>query len=133
MKKLGPAKFLPDILKRLSDGEPLAQICREEGMPSQDTVREWARADDAIAKQYELARLDGAEAIAQRARMTLRGKGPDAGGESTGDTFRDKAIAEFDLKLLAKWHPKDWGDRLQQEHSGTVAVNWPLPKPPLES
>jgi hypothetical protein len=45
--------------------------------------------------------------IAARTRETARGF-----GDSSGDVQRDKLIIETDLKLLAKWDPKRYGDRL---------------------
>jgi hypothetical protein len=43
------------------------------------------------------------------------------GGESTGDVARDKAITDFDLKLLAKWSPALYGDKVAlTNHDGTA-------------
>jgi hypothetical protein len=115
-KKIGrPSKRTPEvdaeIVKRLSNGEPLAIICRDDHLPHDNRVRDWAKDDTALSVAIAHARETGENVIAWRARQTLRGKGPEEGGESTGDTQRDKAIAEFDLKLLAKWNPKAWGDK----------------------
>lgn len=115
-KKLGrPTIRTPEmdaeVIERLSNGEPLAVMCRDAHMPSDDSVREWAKTDDALSRAIACAREVGEQVIAWRARQTLRGKGPEDGGESTGDVQRDKAIADFDLKLLAKWNPKAWGDK----------------------
>jgi hypothetical protein len=107
-----------EIIARLSNGEPLAVICRDEHMPCDDTVRNWAAKDGAFARGIARARETGFDVIAQRARLTLRGKVEEDGGESTGDVQRDKAIADFDLKLLAKWDPKRYGDRQQHEVTG---------------
>lgn len=111
-----PSLYTPElaeeIVERLSNGEPLAVICRDAHMPSDDTVRNWAASNEELSRAIAHAREVGGDVIAWRARQTLRGKGPDEGGESTGDVQRDKAIAEFDLKLLAKWNPKRYGDKL---------------------
>lgn len=106
-----------EIVERLSKGEPLAVICRDDHMPCDDTVREWAKGDDAFSRGIARARESGFDAIAWRARQTLRGKTEDDGGESTGDVQRDKAIADFDLKLLSKWDPKRYGERLDHTSS----------------
>jgi hypothetical protein len=110
-------ELLETICEKLSDGTPLAEMCREEGMPSPGTVRNWMndevegvdgkRVSDAIAR----ARIEGHDAIAARARLTARGKTIDEGGDSSGDVQRDKLIIETDLKLLAKWDPKRYGDK----------------------
>lgn len=100
-----------EIIARLSNGEPLAVICRDEDKPCDDTVRNWASRDEVFSRAIAHARKVGFDVIAHRARLTLRGKTEDEGGESTGDVQRDKAIADFDLKLLAKWDPRRFADR----------------------
>lgn len=101
-----------EICERLSRGEPLQHICRDEHMPAARTITDWKKAHPDFAEAFGRARDDGYDAIAHRARQTLRGKGEADGGESTGDVQRDKAIADFDLKLLAKWDPRRYGDKL---------------------
>ena len=109
------------ICEDLAKGVPLEDICRRDGMPSARSVHAWKRAQPEIAAPIAYAREAGADAIAQRARQTLRGKGPEEGGESTGDVQRDKEIANFDLKLLAKWFPATYGDRVAlTNHDGTA-------------
>lgn len=103
-------KDSPEIRERIiagiSEGIPLAVICREDGMPCDDTVRNWADEDERFARDIARARECGFDQIAHRLRSTSRGK-----GESTGDVVRDKLIIDTDLKLLAKWDPKRYGDR----------------------
>jgi hypothetical protein len=103
-------KDSPDVRERIitgiSEGIPLAVICREDGMPSDDTVRNWADEDERFARDIARARECGFDQIAHRLRSTSRGR-----GESTGDVVRDKLIIDTDLKLLAKWDPKRYGDR----------------------
>lgn len=110
-KKLGrPSKYsdalAAEICERLSEGEALAEICRESKMPGVQTVADWQKMDEGFSVSIARARIDGGHAIARRARETARGR-----GDSTGDYLRDKLIIETDLKLLAKWFPKDYGDR----------------------
>lgn len=113
------------IAERLAAGEPLAHICRDPGMPAVRTVSDWKAKSEAFSADIACAREDGFDAIAWRARMTLRGKGVEDGGESTNDVQRDKAIAEFDLKLLAKWDVRRYGDKL--------AVGGDADAPPIKS
>lgn len=101
-----------EIARRLSEGEPLAQICRDDGMPDRTTVYRWGEADPEFAQHIARARDNGHDVIAARLRDTARGN-----GDSTGDVQRDKLIIETDLKLLAKWD-KRYGDRVNHEHSG---------------
>lgn len=109
-----------EICSRLSNGEPLASICRDDHMPAVRTVSDWKKARQTFSADFACAREVGYDVIAQRARMTLRGKLEAEGGESTGDVQRDKAIADFDLKLLAKWDPKRYGDKLEIEQTVTT-------------
>lgn len=106
-----------EIIGRLSKGEPLAVICRDNHLVCDDTVRNWADADEEFAKRYARARRAGFDAIALRARLTMRGKTEAEGGESTADVHRDKAIVDLDLKLLSKWDPKRYGDAVQVKHA----------------
>lgn len=112
-----------EIVQRLSAGEPLTIICRSDHMPCDDTVRAWADRNEAFSRDIARAREVGYDAIAWRARQTLRGKTAENGdGESTGDVQRDKAIADFDLKLLAKWS-KRYSEKLDLTSSdGTMSA-----------
>lgn len=103
--------LVPVICEQLSEGVPLRVICRQEGMPSAGQVHAWKKADPSIAEPIERARDLGHDAIAERLRLTARGKGPDEGGDSTGDVARDTLIVNTDLKLLAKWSPR-YAERL---------------------
>lgn len=105
-----------EICERLSSGETLEDICDDEHMPASRTVRDWREKHEAFAAAIARARDYGHEVIAARSRNVARGKE----GFSTGDVQRDKLIIETDLKLLAKWDPKKYGDRIQHEHSGGV-------------
>lgn len=113
------AEIVKEISDRMSEGEPLAQICRDDGMPAYRTVKDWMDGvvdsvpSDEVSAAIARARLLGHDAIAARARQTARGKSEDEGGDSTGDVQRDKLIIETDLKLLAKWDPKRYGDLLK--------------------
>ena len=102
------------ICEQLADGIPLAVICRDGGMPAVHTVSKWKAAHEAFSADFACAREEGHDAIAARLRDTARGL-----GESTADVQRDKLIIDTDLKLLAKWDPKRYGDRTI--HQGDAA------------
>lgn len=108
------------VCEWLSSGETLADFCRQEGTPAVRTVSDWTQAHAQFSADFARARKDGFDAIAARARRTARGDDPDKGGDSTGDVQRDKLIIDTDMKLLAKWDHKRYGDRIQQEHSGRI-------------
>lgn len=106
-----------EIVRRMSTGEPLAVICRDEHMPDRTVVYDWERTRPELSQRIAHAREDGFDAIAMRARLTIRGKGLDEGGESTDDVQRDKAIVDTDLKLLAKWS-KRYADKVAHVGGG---------------
>lgn len=120
------------ICERLSTGEPLAQICRDEGMPAPRTVREWAQNEPDIAAAIGRAREDGEDALAEECLeiaddasndwMEKHDKdGKNIGWQLNGEHVqRSKLRIETRLKLLAKWNPKKYGERIHNEHSGFI-------------
>jgi len=112
-----------EICERLADGEPLAQICRDPRMPQLRTVYNWQEANEAFKARIARAREDGYDSIACEALSIM-----DAEPErvvSEGASRLDGASvqwaknrAELRLKLLAKWDPRRYGDKLQTELSG---------------
>jgi hypothetical protein len=126
-----PTKRTPEVIQRvidgLSKGVPLAVICREEGMPSDTTVRCWADEDAELSFAIARAREVGADYIAWEALQIA--DTPQEGIE-TIDTPEGPRIKKCDmlghrrlqvetrLKLLAKWDPKRYGDRIAQEITG---------------
>lgn len=124
-----PSKFTQQlfdaICERLSKGEPLAQICRDAGMPSSNTFRDWCAANEELAIAYARARDEGFDAIALDALHIADDNGKDTRytkeGQEVADSewiSRSKLRVETRLKLLAKWDPKRYGDKITQEHSG---------------
>lgn len=60
------------ILSRLADGESLSAICRDEGMPSRETVRLWQHGDEAFDLAVTRAREDGFEKRANDAVLAAK-------------------------------------------------------------
>lgn len=126
-----------EIAERLALGEPLAVICRSEpAYPSPRALWGWTKADADTAERIARAREAGFDVIAGRTRLTARGERQDPanpnplGGESTGDVQRDKLIIETDLKLLAKWDPRRYGDLLKMtgaDGQGPIALETNAP------
>lgn len=123
-----PSKYTPALMatigERMGNGEPLTHICRDLKL-CDNTVRNWMEKDPEVAAAIARARESGRDSIAYRMRQTARGKGNDDGGDSTGDVQRDKLIIDTDLKLLAKWDPKRYGDKVQLSDSD--GNNLPVP------
>jgi hypothetical protein len=106
---------MKEIGRRLGEGEPLTSICADLKL-CDDTVRNWMDKDEAVSRVIARAREEGSQAIAYRVRQTARGA-----GDSTGDVQRDKLIIDTDLKLLSKWDPKRYGDKVDVNHGGAVS------------
>lgn len=120
-KKNGrPSKYTPEIAaeicQRLSDGEPLRQICRDSHMPAWTSVYAWAAADKELSERIAQAREQGADAIAEEA-LEIIDTTPQYVLTKNGEAIDSAYVtwqrnrAELRLKLLAKWHPKKYGDR----------------------
>lgn len=124
-KKNGrPSKYTPEIAaeicERLSDGEPLRQICRDEHMPAWTSIYNWAAKDKDLSERIAQAREQGYDAIAedllQIADTPLMGEEETSSNSGLTITRKDmlghrKLQIETRLKLLAKWNPKKYGDR----------------------
>jgi hypothetical protein len=113
-----------EICERLSKGEPLAQICRDEHMPASRTVSDWKAEHERFAADFARARDDGFDAIAlqcleiadETSSDTI--KTEDGERPNTEWISRSKLRVETRLKLLAKWDPKRYGEKLQAELTG---------------
>jgi hypothetical protein len=124
-----PSKYTPELVAsicaRLAEGEPLAQICRDEGMPHPSTVRDWADAKPDVSLAIARAREDGFDRIALEVlEIADDGTRDYVVGEDGREIVnhdhiqRAKLRVETRLKLLAKWDPKRFGDRQAIEHTG---------------
>lgn len=116
-------EILDEICERLTNGEPLRAVCRDEHMPSWRTVYDWINADKDFAARIEHARQMGADAIADDI-ITMLDEPPERTGTQFGDKVDgghvqwQKNRVEQRLKLLAKWHPKKYGDKTAMELTG---------------
>lgn len=123
-------KAADEIVRRLSEGEPLAVICRDEHMPGVQTVYDWRDVHAEFAVAIARARDEGFDAIANHcleiADRTDRDWEPlrDDDGNVIGVKVdgehiqRAKLMVDTRLKLLAKWDPKRYGDKVTNEHTG---------------
>lgn len=139
-----PTKCTPDmvaqICERLSNGEPLAAICRDIDVHP-GTVRDWMANDQSIADLIAWARVDGFDMLAAKvmelASAPVEGTieeyerhqkpRPKDAGDDYEPEFEMVLVKrrkedmlghrrlQIDtlLKLLAKWDPKRYGDRVQ--------------------
>lgn len=124
MRKGRPTKFTEkianEICNRLSEGEPLRQICRDDHMPAWRTVYGWINADKSFSARFARAREIGFDFIAEEALEIA--DTPMEGVREETSTDGHKVIREdmlghrrlridTRLKLLAKWSPKKYGEK----------------------
>lgn len=138
--------FEREVLGRVSEGESLSSVCRdlkEAGCPSKGWFLAKVLDDKEFADRYARARRMQCEVWADEIRErssnsrlgTKTEEGPEGMKITTGDAV-DRARLEVDaLKwLLAKLHPRQYGDKVTQEIQGKdgapVAFQWLPPTPP---
>jgi transposase-like protein len=114
------------ICHELAAGKPLRQICREEGI-HRSTIYDWRKAHADFDERMQHARDVGEDAIADECLEIADDARNDwmeaaaAAGDEKATKFdaehvqRSKLRIETRLKLLAKWNPSKWGDRIQQD------------------
>lgn len=106
------------ICERLAMGEPLRAICRDEGMPAWRTVYDWMEANEAFAAAIARARSAGFDALAEQCLDIADDERHDWAMTKKGVVTDEVAIGraklrvDTRLKLLAKWDPKRYGDRI---------------------
>jgi hypothetical protein len=115
-----------EICERISDGETLRAICRDDHMPSWRTVYNWREQVPAFAEQLAVARDMGFDAIAEdtidmvdetpERTATMHGDKVDA-----GHVAWQKNRVEQRLKLLSKWSNR-YSDKQSIQMSGSLAL-----------
>lgn len=114
-----------DIIQSLSQGVPLRQICKRLGC-SRTSVHRWMADDAELAKRYAKARQEGFDAIAEEI-LDIADDGTNDWIERERDgasyaelnhehVQRSKLRVDARLKLLAKWYPAKYGERVAVEH-----------------
>jgi hypothetical protein len=139
-----PSKYtkaiIEEVCERLSKGEPLAAICRDDHMPHVATIFRWGQGDSEeawfVSQSIAQAREEGEEQIAIDCMHIADDNGKDkrivAEGVETTDTDviqRAKLRIDTRLKLLAKWNPKKWGDKVDVTSDGKAMPTVTIVRP----
>lgn len=119
------------ICERLAAGESLRAVCRDDGMPAAPTVLLWVRTYPDFAEQYARAREVGYQCLADEI-VDIADEvefepvpGPD--GETREVRVDSTAVARNRLRvdtrkwMLSKMLPKVYGEKLDLNHSGSIA------------
>lgn len=114
------------ICDRISMGESLRSICRDEGMPSEAAVRKWAVEDrEGFYAQYARAREAQADYWADQI-IEISDDGINdtytdgEGNERTNQDVIARSRLRVDTRkwLMARMAPKKYGDKVTQEITG---------------
>lgn len=111
-----------EVVSRVSLGEPLAQVCRDIGI-GLTTWYDWVKARPLLSEEITRAREAGFDMIAAEAMRIADTPvdGIETEENETGVVVKvkrgdmlghRKLQIETRLKLLAKWDPKRYGDRV---------------------
>lgn len=122
-----PQGTVEEIIAWIADGNTLREFCRLPGKPAWRTVYDWLEKDPIFAARFARARDMGHDAIAEDTLAIIDTEAERAISE--GGVRRDSAHVawlknrvEQRMKLLAKWNPKKYGDKVGVESSGSIAV-----------
>jgi len=110
-----PTLYTPEIAKevcdRLSEGESLRSICKDEHLPSDGAIRLWAREDrEGFSAQYAEARY--LQALFWSDQIL------DIADDKDEDYQRSRLRVDTRKWLLSKVLPKVYGDKTQHEVTG---------------
>lgn len=109
------------ICSRLSNGESLAQICREDAFPSQQTVYSWLFSMPVFLEKYTRAREEQADTNADQI-LKIADEEPPSYTDEKGRTTLDMTYLAWQKQRIdaRKWtamklRPKKYGERLAHE------------------
>lgn len=129
MKRIGrPPQPVPqdkadDIIEWISAGKTLREWCRQPGNVSFRSVYDWIEKDAVFASRFARAREVGQDVIADEC-LAILDEPPERTLTENGDKVDSgyvawqKNRAEMRLKLLAKWNPKRYGDKVDVTSDG---------------
>lgn len=131
-----PSDYTPQladaICARLADGESLRSVCRDESMPSMQTVFAWLRKHEEFLEQYARSKEECADAYAEDIieiaddgtndwMEKKNAEGENIGWQVNGEHIQRSRVRIDTRKwLAAKLKAKKYGEKV--EHTGTVEL-----------
>ena len=115
MAKIGrPSSYTEEvaakIVERLSCGEPMKKICRDEDMPSYWTVLKWQRDFEEFGNLSARAKSEGTHVLADECLEIA---------DSDDIDPADKRIRiDTRIRLIGKWNSRAYGDKLDMTTAG---------------
>jgi|TARA_R110000803_G_scaffold49188_1_gene102219 hypothetical protein len=126
VEKVDPA-IIDEICAWIADGNTLRSFCRLNGKPAWRTVYGWLFKDEEFQARFAHARDIGQDAIAEDTLEIIDEFPLSTGGDNPRlDSVHvqyNKNRVEQRMKLLAKWNPKKYGDKVGVEHQGGVSIS----------
>lgn len=134
-----PTDYTPEladnICARIAEGQSLRRICRDDDMPCTSTVFTWLRIHKSFLDQYEKAKTEQADALAEE-MLDIADDGSndwmekfDKEGMSIGWTVNGEHVQRSRLRLdTRKWiasklKPKKYGDATLLKHADSEGNN----------
>lgn len=127
-------KLADTICERLAKGMSLREVCRDESMPPESTVRTWAlKNHEGFFAQYDEARKIGYQAMADEL-LEIADNGSndwmERNGKDDADTVlngehiqRSRLRVDTRKWMLSKVLPKIYGDKLDVEHGASDSLS----------
>ncbi len=115
------------ICLRLSEGESLRAICRDDAMPCASTVFLWLTVHKEFSEQYARAREAQADHMAEEILQIADDGSNDTYPTENGLAVNQDVIARSRLRvdarkwLAGKMAPKKYGDKIDLNHGGSIA------------
>jgi hypothetical protein len=115
------ADYYDEIILWISQGKTLRDYCRKKGKPSRREVDYWRAEDSAFASRFAKARELGFDVIAEECMAIADTPVVGTETEVTSDGKKVKMAdmlghrklqIETRLKLLAKWDPRRYGEKI---------------------
>lgn len=110
------------ICEAMASGKSLKQVCEQDGMPAYSTVRKWELENAEFAALSTRAREIGCHVMAEecieiaddgRNDWMLANDEENAGYKFNGEhAQRSKLRIETRMRLIGKWMPKVYGDKM---------------------
>jgi hypothetical protein len=115
------------IIDWISQGKPLREFCRQDGKPSHDAVYDYEKLNADFKQRIASAREKGEEVIAldclaiseENPQVEIPTKCGSYIATDGAGIQRNRLRVDTRLKLLAKWNPRKWGERIHQDVSVT--------------
>lgn len=105
------------ICERLVEGESLRAVCRDDAMPSISAVMMWIAKYPQFLEQYTRATDERASGMFED-MLDIS----DEVKADPAEVSKAKLRVETRKWALSRMNPKKYGDKIQQEHSGSVSV-----------